>query len=270
MFFPPNLSTEFMRIVKPIWESDHPDHLKLRVIWNILTGCQGAVLSQILTQRIGNKVFAWPFRGMELSKDVMKWHFSPTLLGTYEWEIHDAIEDAIASGVKNVINVGCAYGYYSVGFAQRLPEATIYAYDIDPNMRDHCRAMAELNGVADRVMIGERFNGEDYDRFAGEDSFVFMDIEGDEIDLLDPEKYPALKKMNIIAGLHDSIVGKASHLVPPRFTESHTIKIIKNAPFSFPLDKILGPDYVPDHFDNLIATWEARGGPTPFGIFTRK
>lgn len=259
-----------MELIKPVWESDHPDHMKLRVIWGMLTGCQGAVISQLLTSRIGNKVFAGPFRGMQLTKDVMKWHFSPTLLGTYEWELHSTVEDIIKSNVGKIINIGCAFGYYSVGLAMRMPETTIYAYDIDPVMRDRCREMAELNGVSDRVIIDERFNGEDYERFASSEPFVIMDIEGAEVELLDPQKFPALKKMDVMVELHDCIIENISGVVPARFAETHNIKIIRNAPFSFPLEKILGPDYIPDHFDNLIATWESRGGPAPFGVFTKK
>ncbi|MDD3181831.1 MAG: class I SAM-dependent methyltransferase [Alphaproteobacteria bacterium] len=270
MFFPPNLAPEFMKLIKPFWESEHPDHIKLQVIWGMLNGCQGAVISQLLASRIGDKVFAGPFRGMQLIKEVLKWHFSPTLLGTYEWEIHDAIESVIASKVTKIINVGCAYGYYSIGLALRMPQATVYAYDIDPQMREQCRKMAELNGVADRMIIGERFNGEDYERFANDDSFILMDIEGGEMELLDPQKFPALKKLNVIVELHDYILENASDIISLRFAETHNIKIVPNAPFSFPLEKILGPDYTPDHFDNLIATWESRGGPTPFGIFTKK
>lgn len=98
MFFPPNLAPEFMRMVKPIWESDHPDHIKLRVIWGMLNGAQGAVIAQLLSARLGNKVFAGPFRGMQLIKDAMKWNFAPTLLGTYEWELHEIVE-------KNIIGL---------------------------------------------------------------------------------------------------------------------------------------------------------------------
>lgn len=270
MFFPPNLAPEFMRLVKPVWESDHPDHVKLRVIWGMLTGCQGAVISQLLASRIGNKVFAGPFRGMQLIKEAMKWQFSPTLLGTYEWELHETIETLIARAPEKIVNIGCAYGYYTVGLAMRLPESTIYAYDIDPSMREQCQQMAEINGVADRIVIGERFNGEDFERFASDNAFFIIDIEGGEYELVDPEKYPALKRLDMIIEIHDFLYEGLSSVLPERFAASHNTKIIANTPFNFPLQKILGPDYVPDHFDNLVATWESRGGPTPFGVFTRK
>lgn len=270
MFFPAELGPQFMKIIKPLWESDDPDALKLQRIWSMLTGLQGIVVGQVLTRRIGTRVFAGPFRGMELIRDIMDRNFTPSLLGTYEWEIHDAVENAIGKNYKQIINVGCSYGYYAVGFAMRCPNTTVFAYDIDPDARANCKKMAELNGVENRVIIGERFGGEDYERFADSQTLVFMDVESAEDELLDPQRFPALKGMDIIVELHDVYKPGLSTSIPLRFVETHTVRVVPNAPFSFPLDKVLGPDYKPDHFDNLIATWEGRGGPTPFGVFTRK
>ncbi len=270
MFFPPDLGPEFLRIVKPFWDSNEPEFARMRNVWSMLTALQGIVLSQILVRRIGDKVFSGPFRGMQLIKETMDRHFAPALLGTYEWEIHDAVEEAIGKRYKQIINIGCSYGYYTVGFARRLPEAKIYAFDVDPVARAQCEKMAEANGVSDRVVIGERFDGKDYARFAGPETLVFMDIEGEEENLLNPQKFPELLGMDVIVELHDCIRPGLSTGIPLLFAATHHVRVIPNAAFSFPLEKIMGPDYIPDHFDNLIATWEGGCGPTPFGIFNRK
>ncbi len=270
MFFPEPLGPEFMRIVKPIWESDQPDSIKLQIIWGTLTGLQGIVLGQLLVKRIGDRVFAGPFRGMQLIPDIMDQHFAPSLLGTYEWELHSAVEDVITKPYKQIINVGSSFGYYSVGMAMRMPEAKIYAFDIDPIAREKCKKMAQINGVENQVIIGELFSGEDYERFAGPETLLFMDIEGGEDDLLDPQKYPALLSMDVIVELHDCVKNGLSTALPLRFAQTHDVRVIPNAPFSFPLEKVLGEDYKPNHFDNLIATWEGRSGGTPFGVFNRK
>lgn len=270
MFFPAELGPQFMSLVKPVWESDEPDSVKLQRIWALLTGLQGFVLGQIISHRIGMRVFAGPFRGMELITDLVDHHFAPSLLGTYEWEIHDAIETAIAKNYKQILNIGCSFGYYAVGLARRCPEATIYAFDIDSDARARCKKMAERNGVADRVVIGERMEGADFERFAGPETLVLMDIEGGEVELLDPQRFPALKTMDVIVELHECLRPGVTTALPLRFLDTHNARVIPNAPFSFPLEKIMPPEYKPDHFDGLIATWEGRSGQTPFGVFTRK
>ncbi|MDX9689296.1 MAG: hypothetical protein EOM37_00040 [Proteobacteria bacterium] len=270
MIFPAEICPNVVQNMRNILNSPHPDQFKVMAIWGNLTGYQSIYLGHLVASRIGTKVFAGPFRGMEMIREIMDRIFLPSLLGTYEWELHEAIESAIKKEYTHVINIGCAYGYYSVGFARRLPNATIYARDIIEAERDLCRKMAEANGVADRIEIGGIFNGEDFTQFEDKHTLAFVDIEGGEIDLLDPEKYPALKKIDMIVELHDCIIPEASSIIRQRFEKTHDIKIIPNGTFSFPLEKILGNDYRPDHFDNLIATWEGRGGVTPFGILTKK
>ncbi len=270
MHFPDDACPNILQSIENIQKNDLDDQMKVRAIWGTLLGYQSLVLGHMTMGRIGNKVFAGPFRGMELIQDIMGSLFTPQLLGTYEWEIHDAVEQAIAKPYKHVVNIGCSYGYYAIGLARRMPNATIHAYDIDPAARANCQKMAELNGVADRVIIGELFEGKDFEKFAKEETLVFIDIEGGEDALLDPQKYEALQKVDVIAELHDCNIPNLSVTIPARFSPTHMVKVLPNAPFSFPIEKILGQEYGADHFDNLIATWEGRGGKTPYGIFTRK
>lgn len=270
MFFPPDLAPRFMEIIKPIWDSKKPDSVKLQLIWNMLTGLQGMVLSHILVSRIGDNVFAGPFRGMHLTSDIMGRHFAPALLGTYEWELHGAIEDAIQKPYHQILNIGCSFGYYSVGLAMRMPHAKIYAFDMDETAREQCKKMAEANNVQDRVIIGGTFTGNDYTRFAGPETLLVIDVSSNIEELLDPQKYPELFSMDVIVEIHDEEQTGLMTELPLKFAQTHDVRVIPNAPFSFPLDKVLGPDYAPDHFDNLIATWEGKGGPSPFGVFNRK
>ena len=271
MFFPPELGSSFEQNVKPIWESaSHPDNIRMFGVWATLTELQGRVISHLIREKIGHKIYQGPFKGMELLPDVLKGHYAPYLLGTYENEIHEAVEQAIARAYAQVINIGCSYGYYTIGLARRMPQTKVYAYDIDADSRKTCAAMAAVNGVEDRVATGNRFYGEDYARMAGPPTLVFMDIEGDELDLLDPERFPSLRGMDVIVEIHDCNNPSLSRIIPERFAATHNVSVIPNKPSSFPLREILGPEYKEDHFDSRIATWEIRSGPTPWGVFIRK
>lgn len=270
MHFPEDICHNILKSIEAINKSDRSDSLKVRNIWSTLLGYQSLVLGHQAIGRIGSKVFAGPFRGMELIEEILNSLFTPQLLGTYEWEIHDAIEDAIAKPYKHIVNIGCSYGYYAVGFARRMPDVIVHAYDIDETSREQCKKMAEMNGVADRVIISDRIEGADFEKFANEETLLFVDIEGDEDDLLNPQKFEALQKMDVIVEMHDNNSSDLSVMIPARFSPTHNVKVLPNAAFSFPMDKILGNDYGSDHFDNLIATWEGRNGNTPFGIFNRK
>ena len=55
----------------------------------------------------------------------------PKLIGSYEEEVHPIIEEIIRRRYSIVVNIGCAEGYYAVGFALRIPDAIVYAFDVD-------------------------------------------------------------------------------------------------------------------------------------------
>ena len=75
----------------------------------------------------------------------------PKLCGSYESELHQVVERCLEKEFSMVLDIGCAEGYYAVGFALRQPTATVYAYDISQNARSLCAAMAEMNGVPVKV-----------------------------------------------------------------------------------------------------------------------
>ena len=86
---------------------------------------------RVLRNARGPFVRGGPFDGMQFTTDC-RWPGFPTYLtGNYEAELHEALEEFIATRPDVVVDVGCAEGYYAVGLALRLPEAHVYAYDID-------------------------------------------------------------------------------------------------------------------------------------------
>ncbi|MDD5587081.1 MAG: hypothetical protein PHY92_09060 [Alphaproteobacteria bacterium] len=266
-FFPADLGSDFLRVVKPLWEADLPDHLRLSNVWTMLSGLQGVVLSNLIARKIGNKVYDGPFRGMEMTPAALSGHFAPCLLGCYESELHEAIERVIAHPYKQILNIGSSYGYYSVGLARRMPDTKVFAYDINPHCQNNCKAMAEANGVADRVTVGGLFKGEDFERFAGPGTLVFMDIEGGEKELLDPERYPALRGMDVIVEMHDCMDPAISQTIADRFAASSlSYEKIDHNHRPVDLRKILGGSFTPTHFDGMIASWEGRVEPSPWAV----
>ena len=106
-----------------------------------------AALYQKLWDELGREltVRSGPFTGMKYPKaEAAGSAFIPKLLGSYERELHPMIERLIAKGYDDVIDVGCAEGYYATGMALRLPGARVHAYDTSETARDLCSAMALL------------------------------------------------------------------------------------------------------------------------------
>jgi hypothetical protein len=224
-------------------------------------------LANAVVARDGTVVQSGPFAGMDYVPTAAEGCLLPRLLGSYESELHPAIEGFAAAGLDAIIDIGCAEGYYAVGMARLSPTTEIHAHDIDTVAQAACAALAAKNGVADRVTVGGIFNGEDFAAFAGRKVLVLMDAEGAEDDLLKPADWPALKGMNLIVETHNvQRPGVTARLIE-RFADSHDIEVIDHTP------RIMGrPDWYRrlGHLDQLIAVWEWRARPTPWLVMRPK
>jgi hypothetical protein len=219
-----------------------------------------AQITRTLITRHGNVVQAGPFAGLRFTEQTSEGCTAPRLLGCYEHELHAQIERLVTQPFEALLNIGCADGYYAVGLARRMPGVPVFAHDVEPDAQAGCRDVAAVNGVAERVQVGGLFHGTDFAAYAGRRTWLVMDIEGAERELLDPIAYPALQDMTVLVECHDCFVPGISDEIARRFT-SHTITRIDHAwPTSPP------PVWLKNfsHLDQLLAIWEFRIGPTPW------
>lgn len=229
----------------------------------LLSKWRSVLIQNTLLQQQGTVVMEGPLAGLDFLPQSAEGCHIAKLLGCYEQPLQPFIEQAIQANYPTLLNIGCAEGYYAVGMARRMPNTQVLAFDLNPNAQHTCRALAEKNGVADRVRIGARFTPEDFARYAGQTVLLLCDIEGAERDLLNPEQSPALKTMDIIVESHECLIPGLTQEIIRRFQTSHTITVVQdngqrqlqNAPAW--LNHLA-------HLDQLLATWEWRSGPTPW------
>jgi hypothetical protein len=147
------------------------------------------------------------------------------LLGSYEAELHEVIEELISDRYDTVVNIGAAEGYYAVGLALRLPEATVFAFDIDPAARAWCRKIARENNVDDRVQIGARFDAALLGSVNAKTALV-VDCEGCESEVLVPDQAHVLRSSKILVELHENKRPGVTAEVLRRFSSTHATKRI--------------------------------------------
>lgn len=190
---------------------------------------QEAQLKRVLaavTRNSGFVVKAGPFQGMKYVDHTSWSGLIPKLLGIYERELADVVKKLLGEHYDVIVNVGSAEGYYAIGFARDSARSKIIAYDIDPVSRELCRNMANLNGVADRVVIGEECTHATLSQVLLGRSLVICDCEGCELQLLDPEKCPALKQTDVLLELHEFVVPGLTQALLSKFRETHNIELI--------------------------------------------
>lgn len=235
----------------------------------LLSKWRSVLVQNTLLQHNGTVVMEGPLAGLDFLPQSAEGCHIAKLLGCYEQPLLPFIEAAIQANYPTILNIGCAEGYYAVGMARRMPNARVLAFDLNPKAQETCTALAEKNGVADRIQIGALFKPEDFAAYAGQKVLLLCDIEGGERDLLDPGRSPALKGMDIILESHECLIPGITREIIRRFEASHEITLVQdngqrqlaNAPAWF--NNLA-------HLDQLLATWEWRSGPTPWLVMKAK
>lgn len=233
----------------------------------LLAKWRSQVLLNTMIKRDGPAVQTGPFAGMIYPHAASEGAGATRLLGCYEASLAPIITQIVAGQYRQVIDVGCAEGYYAVGLARLMPNAQIIARDANDQALTLCAQLAATNGVADRVRCGAMMAHDDFALCRAAKTVVICDIEGGEASLLDPMLAPDLLQADILVETHDCIQPGLSDLIRARFAPSHHIQRI---------ERMIAPSALPDwmgdfsDLDRLLALWEWRTGPTPWLWMTRK
>ncbi len=226
------------------------------------------VLNQYLRRTCGATVQCGPFASLKyLEESTAESVYLPKLMGTYEAEVHPALARIAQKLYETVVNVGCGEGYYAVGLARLLPAARVLAFDTDPTAQELCQRLARLNGVAERVVVGGECSSARLRELARAGTLIVCDVEGAEVQLLDPRQVPGLVSCDLLVELHDCINANISSLICERFQPTHDILMLNHGgrnPYAIPALKNL------IQFNQFLAVLEARPGPTPWVFLTAR
>lgn len=188
-------------------------------------------LNELLLQLFpAPQVAAGPFKGM-LYPCAQSFGSAllPKLLGSYESELHPFIEEMLGNVYTSIVDIGCAEGYYAVGFGLRLTKADIYAFEVDFRARKLCAQLSQLNGLNERMHIGGFCDPVSFKKIPlGRRALIMSDCEGYESTLFTSEIAALLSNHDLIIETHDFIDINISSKIRSAFQETHQIRSIKS------------------------------------------
>jgi hypothetical protein len=194
----------------------------------------------------------------------------PQLLGAYERELQPAFERVVARGYEQVVDIGASDGYYAVGLALKMPQATVQAFEMNDFPARVCQALAEENGVAGRITLRGLADVDALRALPDRDAFVLCDCEGCEAELMDPEAVPLLRRSDLIVELHEFAVPDIQATIEERFGPTHDVEIVrteKRYVGEFPrLMELPGVSYM----DREMGVSEFRPVPMKWAVLTRR
>jgi len=173
-------------------------------------------------------VIRGPFAGLILSENSSKCSSTQAkIYGCYEKELEDIVERSINKKYEIVLNVGCAEGFYSIGFAKRMPKCFVYSFDIDPAHKQVFYETAALNNVTSRVQYLDAFTADFISKNCPTNSKLFFcDCEGEEINIISDEFLSQNQNMDFIVETHDFIGKPICAVLEQRFYR-HGYKVHK-------------------------------------------
>jgi hypothetical protein len=152
------------------------------------------------------------------------------LLGTYECEIHPCLEEVLAQHWDNVVVLGAAEGYYAVGIARRLQNTHITSYDLSEFAQSELRRIAQMNGVASRITVRGGCGVADLAALQPGRTFLLVDVEGAEMELIQPGKLPALGQATLLVELHPHLAPGSVEALLARLEPTHELRVIPPIP----------------------------------------
>jgi hypothetical protein len=172
------------------------------------------------------RVIAGPFEGMRYDRVSSGSVWAPKILGCYEEELHPIVEEIIRRRPDRIIDLGCAEGYYAVGFALRLPGTEVLAADVNPVARLRARKLAVRN-KSKNVLIHGRLGKENLQSLSSEkcNVVVWCDIEGGEYDLINPNHVEALRRCMIVVEDHSISINKHQQDLIDCLKKSHEVNV---------------------------------------------
>jgi SAM-dependent methyltransferase len=183
-----------------------------------------------------------PFKGLRYPEaESFGSVLAPKIVGSYEFELRHVLSEVAKAGYTEVVDIGCAEGYYAVGLARLLDSVHVYAFDINPVALALCSEMARVNGVSERVSV---LGG--CDRLGllslplGARALIISDCEGFEGQIFDAGVAEAFARHDFLIEVHDFLDPEISSRLKGAFKATHDLEVI---PSVDDLDKVRVYDF---------------------------
>ena len=172
-----------------------------------------------------NLIMQGPFKGLKF--DVPNFN-TAMLLGTWEKELWPIIRQITDRKCSGLIIIGAAEGLYAVGLSKLLKNPQVIAFERLEEYRKLIWHLASSNDIRDLSVLGNCTRDDLQHSLAGIGSLpiIFCDVEGAEVELLDPKVVPQLQHAAVLVELHEMYAPNCEAILKKRFSETHDSKLI--------------------------------------------
>ncbi len=178
-----------------------------------------------IVEKTGNRIYFGPFSGLKIPKESLNYLTVSELLGLYESCLHTKFEKLLNLELENIILVGGNNGYYAAGISYLINPKMINIYESEIIFHPIIKSWFNSNNLS-KFDIRRKATIEEFNQINFKVDFVFMDCEGFEIELLNPQLFSWQEKTEILVELHPFYIDNLIPILSSRFKKTHKIEII--------------------------------------------
>lgn len=178
-----------------------------------------------LRKYFGKCIYFGPFSGIEIPDEVYGILTLSEKLGFYESCLHDKLSELLNREIKSIVLIGGNNGYYAAGLTNLFLPQKIEIYETEETFHSKIKSWFDLNKLGNYKIKGEA-KVEDLILLDSEIDLLFIDCEGAEEELLNPNQINWQKKADIIVEIHPFYRKKLINKIVDRFKGTHTVEII--------------------------------------------
>jgi hypothetical protein len=200
---------------------------------------------------LDGKVASGPFQGLRYESESIGSVYLPKILGIYEQELHQEINECLSRNPRHIIDIGAAEGYYAVGIASKCEGASVLAFETEDKGQALIRRMAALNHVQDQIQIRGFCSAADLQQalIARKPELMIVDIEGGEVEVLSEQNAALLTETTLMVETHPWIAPGVNEILTARFKHTHVITTILSQ------QRSVGDLKLPAHWKLLFGRW---------------
>lgn len=207
-----------------------PERIKNTFAWSFARKIRDEGSSSLTLRALlyRGQVLSGPFRGMRL-KAAFGSVLDAKIIGTYELELQQVVNEFINRKPRIVYVIGAAEGYYAVGLARACAPVSVHAWEADFGARGLLERTALENGVAKDVRIRGKCTPQELLEQISEayPDLIICDVEGAEIELFTDEIIAALGRTSFIIETHRRTETRA---FVERFSKSFDVRLFYSMP----------------------------------------
>jgi len=201
--------------------------LKHRVVRYVVSSVEN-LGARLIIRHLRGRICSGPFRAVRISGRELFGGKTAKLLGTYELELQTTLEKIERLQPSVALNIGGADGYYAVGMAAAWGVEKVIVFELTAEGRELIAANADLNCIGHQLDIHGVCTEKNLAKTLKSESveLLIMDIEGAELDILEPEVLRELENCVVIVESHDFCRPGCIDELCGRFQDTHVIEVV--------------------------------------------